>query len=229
MTIQAVVFDLDGVIIDSEQLWHDVRRDFALAHGGSWDDDDQPAMMGANSMQWAARMRDHNGINLTDYEIYEGIISALRDEYRRHLPVIPGALETIRALATQYRLGVASSSPLELIEYVLELAGVRDCFGAVVSSDEVPVGKPAPDVYLEACRRLDTPPERAAAVEDSTNGLIAAKEAGLAVVAIPSPGYPPPPEVLALADVVLGSIRELVPEMVASLRKSAVSTTPRSM
>jgi len=217
------VFDLDGVIIDSEQLWHDVRREFALAHGGRWDDDDQLAMMGANSLQWAARMREHNGVNLTDQEIYEGIIAGLREAYARHLPLIPGAREVISALAPFYRLGVASSSPRELIEYVLELAGLRSCFFAVVSSDEVAVGKPAPDVYREACRRLSVSPSNAAAVEDSTSGIEAAARAGLAVIAIPNPSYPPSPEAVALARVVLRSITELSPALVASLAASRVA------
>lgn len=216
MHIQAVVFDLDGVIIDSESVWNEVRRNFALTHGGHWDERDQPAVMGANSMQWAARMREHNGVNLSDQEIYDGIVRGLREAYARHLPLIPGARETIATLAGGYRLAVASSSPRELIEYVLELADLKSCFSALVSSDEVPVGKPAPDVYLEACRRVGVSPLEAVAVEDSTSGIQAAAGAGLTVIAIPNPAYPPSGEALRLAHVVLDSIRKLTPDLIES-------------
>jgi HAD superfamily hydrolase (TIGR01509 family) len=218
MSIDTVIFDLDGVILDTEQEWNDVRHDFALAHGGHWGEHDQPALMGANSMQWAASMRENNGLDMSDQEIYEGIIGALRERYARHLPLIPGAREAIAALAPVYRLGVASSSPRELIEYALELAGLRACFGAVVSSDDVARGKPEPDVYLEACARLRTPPERAAAVEDSSSGIQAAASAGLAVIAVPNAEYPPSAEAIGTASVVLRSIAELDGAVISSLR-----------
>ena len=220
MSIDTVIFDLDGVIIDTEEEWSAVRHELAEAHGGHWNDEtDQAFLMGDNSMQWAARMREVNEVRLSDQEIYDGVVSGLRKRYARHLPVIPGAKEAIIALAEGYRLGVASSSPLELIEYALELAGVRGCFAAVVSSDEVARGKPEPFVYLEACARLGSSPARSAAVEDSTSGIQAAYKAGLAVIAVPHHIYPPSAEALALADVVLGFVGELAGGVVASLRR----------
>jgi HAD superfamily hydrolase (TIGR01509 family) len=220
MSIDTVIFDLDGVIIDTEEVWNDVRHDFAVAHGGHWSKEgDQPFVMGANSMQWAASMRENNGVDLSDQKIYDGIIGGLRERYAHHLPLISGAREAIAALAPEYRLGVASSSPRELIEYALDLAGLRGYFSAVVSSDDVAVGKPEPDVYREACARLDTSPERAAAVEDSSSGIQAASSAGLAVIAIPNLDFPPLAEAVDLADVVLGSIAELDGSVVASLRQ----------
>jgi HAD superfamily hydrolase (TIGR01509 family) len=219
MSIDTVIFDLDGVIIDTEHVWHTVRRDFALAHGGHWDERDQPAVMGANSMQWAAYMREHSGVDLSDQEIYDEVIGGLRERYARDLPLVPGAREAVLRLAKKYRLGVASSSPTELIEDALELAGLRPQFAAVVSSDEVAQGKPAPDVYLEACARLRSSPGCSAAVEDSSNGIKAASAAGLAVIAVPNPDFPPTVEAVGAADLVLGSIAELTAEVVASLRR----------
>ncbi len=169
-------------------------------------------------MQWAARMREHNGVDLSDQEIYDGIIGELCTRYARELPLIPGAREAIVGLSSEYRLGVASSSPGELIEYALDLAGLRRYFSVVVSSDEVARGKPEPDVYREACARLEVHPECAAAVEDSSSGLQAAHAAGLAVIAVPNPEYPPSAESLGLADVVLGGIGELTARIMASLR-----------
>ncbi len=221
MAIEAIVFDLDGVILDSEEVWNSVRKEFALAYGGRWDEFDQPAVMGANSMQWAAYMRETSGIPLSDEEIYAGIVQALKDEYARNLPLIPGAREVIEQLASYYRLGVASSSPRELIQHALELAGLTRHFSALVSSDEVPVGKPAPDVYLEACRRLEASPQQAVAVEDSSNGIASAAAAGLVVVAVPNCVYPPAPERLRLARVVLGNVSELSPGLIASLSGSS--------
>jgi HAD superfamily hydrolase (TIGR01509 family) len=225
VSIDTVIFDLDGVIIASEEVWNSVRHDFAEAKGGHWSlVTDQPFVMGVNSMQWAALMRENNGVDLSDKEIYDGIIAGLRERYSHHLPVIPGAFETVAGLAQHYSLGVASSSPLEIIEYALELAGLRQFFGAVVSSDEVPRGKPEPDVYREACTRLGTSPERAAAVEDSASGIQAAFSAGLAVIAIPNPDFPPSAEAVSLADVVLGSIGELNRAVVASLGEKTEET-----
>jgi HAD superfamily hydrolase (TIGR01509 family) len=210
MSIDTIVFDMDGVIIDTEEVWSSVRHDFAVAHGGHWTPEiDQPKVMGANSMQWAASMRDNNGLDLAIEDIYGGVVAELKRRFADHLEVIAGAPEAIARLARAYKLGVASSSPLELIEYALELAGLRGHFAELISSDDVGKGKPEPDVYLEACRRLGTAPARAAAVEDSSNGLKAAHAAGLMVIAIPHPAFPASAEALALADVRLPSIIEL--------------------
>lgn len=217
MSIETVIFDLDGVIIETEQVWHAVRRDFALAHGGRWDYRDQPAVMGANSLQWAAYMREKSGVQLTDQKIYDEIVQKLRERYANDLPLVPGAPEAVAGLALKYRLGVASSSPRELIEYALTLAGLRGFFDAVVSSDEVSRGKPAPDVYLRACALLRTHPCLAVAVEDSSSGIQSAAAAGLAVIAIPNTAFPPSSETVGLADMVLGSIAELTVEMVSSI------------
>jgi HAD superfamily hydrolase (TIGR01509 family) len=221
LSIDTVIFDMDGVILDTEQVWNAVRHDFAVTHGGRWSKDDQRAVMGANSLQWAAYMRKRCGVDLQDGEIYSGVVRELREAYARDLPLIAGGREAVEGLARAYRLGVASSSPRELIEYALGLAGLGGLFAAVVSSDEVSRGKPEPDVYREACARLGAAPRRSAAVEDSSNGIQAAAGAGLAVVAIPNRAFPPSGAAIQSADVVLGSIVELTPAVVASIRREA--------
>lgn len=222
MSVDTVVFDMDGVILDTEEVWHAVRRDYAVAHGGRWSEEDQRAVMGANSKQWSTYMREKCGVTQTEGDIYTGVVRALRASYARNLPLCPGAVDVVGKLAPHYRMGVASSSPLELIEYALDLAGLRECFAALVSSDDVAHGKPEPDVYLEACSRLGSSPDRAVAIEDSTNGILSAARAGLAVVAVPNGLFPPEVRALDRADLVLTSISELAPQTVARVRQEGV-------
>ena len=217
MTISAVVFDLDGVIIDSERVWHEVRRDFATAHGGRWTEADQRAVMGDNSWQWAHHIRTAGGVGLPERSIIAGVVALLTARYRERLPLIEGAREAVLGLAHSYRLGLASSAPPEVIRFVLHAGGLAGVFSAWLSSDDVARGKPAPDAYLAICDRLWAEPRAAVAVEDSTNGLLAARNAGLAVIAAPNPSYPPAAEGLEVADLVVGSIADLTPEVVASL------------
>lgn len=219
MGIETIIFDMDGVILDSESVWNQVRRDFVLEHGGRWTDEDQKAVMGANSRQWSEHIRDNCGVQMAPADIHAGVVSGLRAAYRRHLPLIEGAAEAVRSLGTVYVMGLASSSPLELVEYALDLAGLRDDFAVLVSSDDVPRGKPEPDVYLEACRRLGCTPGCSAAVEDSTNGIRAAVAAGLFVIAVPNAAFPPAPEAVDSAGAVLGSVAELTPELMRSLTR----------
>jgi HAD superfamily hydrolase (TIGR01509 family) len=212
--IDAVVFDLDGVVVDTEQVWDEVREQLARERGGRWHPGAQAAMMGMSSPEWSAYMHDEIGLADTPAEINDEVVQRMLERYRAQLPLIPGAVEAVRRIGAAFRLGVASSSNRPLIEAVLEGAGITDLFEAVVSSEEVARGKPAPDVYLEAARRLGVEPAQAAAVEDSANGIRAAHAAGMRVLALPNQHYPPPPEALALADVVVGSADELTPELV---------------
>jgi HAD superfamily hydrolase (TIGR01509 family) len=213
--IEAVVFDLDGVLVDSEHVWDEVREDLARERGGHWHDRAQADMMGMSSAEWSRYMHDVIGLTDTPEAINDEVVRRLLARYREHLPLLPGALEAVRRLAERWPLGLASSSNRPVIDAFLDKAGVRDLFAATVSSEEVGRGKPAPDVFLEAARRLEVPPERAAAIEDSANGLRAAAAANMHVVAVPNAHYPPPADALALADVVLDSLSELVPDVVA--------------
>ena len=207
--IDAVVFDLDGVLIQSEEVWDDVRERFVRERGGRYDAEIQRAMMGMSSPEWSRYLHEHAGVPDEPDAINAEVVRRLLSAYHDRLPLIPGALDAVRRLADRFPLGIASSSNRELIDAVLEAAGLAPLFAATVSSEEVAHGKPEPDVYLEAARRLGVAPERCAAVEDSHGGIRSAKNAGMRVVAIPNPSYPPDDEALALADVIIGSLDEL--------------------
>jgi HAD superfamily hydrolase (TIGR01509 family) len=215
VSVAAVVFDLDGVLVDSEQVWDDARRELAAERGGIWTGDATRAMMGMSSLEWSRYMHDELGVDLEPAEISAAVVEKLERLYRRELPLLPGAREAVRALGERWPLGLASSSNREIIDLVLELSGLADAFAATVSSEEVARGKPAPDVYLEAARRLSVPASECAAVEDSTNGLRAAAAAGTTVIALPNPTFPPANDALRLADAVVHSLDELRPTLPA--------------
>jgi HAD superfamily hydrolase (TIGR01509 family) len=212
--IDGVVFDLDGVLLDSEQVWDSVREELVLERGGRWHDQAQRDMMGMSSLEWSRYLHDELGVPDPPEELSAEVVRRLESRYREHLPVLPGAREAVERLAARWPLALASSSNRELIDLALELLGVRHLFAATVSSEEVARGKPAPDVYLEAALRLGVDPVRAAAIEDSHNGIRAAKAAGMRVIAIPNEHFPPDEEALAQADVVLDSLAELTPAKV---------------
>jgi len=212
--IEAVVFDLDGVLLDSEHVWDEVREQLVKEHGGRWHDGAQRDMMGMSSLEWSRYMHDRLGVPEPPVEISAEVVRRLEAVYREHLPAVPGASEAVVRLAARWPLGLASSSNRELIELALELLGVAHLFQATVSSEEVARGKPAPDVYLEAARRLAVDPARAAAVEDSHNGILSANAAGMRVLAIPNRRFPPGEDALAQADAVLDSLAELTADAV---------------
>ena len=207
--IEAVVFDLDGVILETEEVWDEVREELARERGGRYDERAQRAMMGMSSREWSRFMHDELGVPDPPEEISAEVVRRMIARYRERLPLIPGAREAVERLASPWPLAVASSSNRELIDAALELSGLAPFFRVTVSSEEVARGKPAPDVYLEAARQLEVEAERCAAVEDSQNGIRSARAAGMRVIAIPNPSFPPDAEALEHADVVLGSIEEL--------------------
>ena len=214
--IDAVVFDLDGVIIDSEQLWDEVREGLARERGGRWSKQAQADLMGMSSTEWSRYMHEVVGLPEPPDEINREVVRRMLVRYSEHLPLIDGAVEAVKRVSAHWPLGVASSSNRELIDQVLELSGLAPYFKVTVSSEEVERGKPAPDVYLEAAHRLGFEPSRSAAIEDSANGIRSAHAAGMHVVAIPNRAFPPPPDVLALATVVLESIKKLDPDVVTA-------------
>ncbi|AEV87530.1 HAD family hydrolase [Actinoplanes sp. SE50] len=216
--IEAVVFDLDGVIIDTEEVWEEVRRGYVAEHGRAFLPDSQDRMMGMSTAEWSAHLADEVGVPLPASRVADDVLGRMAERYRAELPLIPGAVETVRALGARFRLALASSSARILIDQVLATAGLTGEFEVTLSTEEVPRGKPAPDVYLAAVARLGLTPEVCAAVEDSSNGLRAAGAAGLAVVAVPHGVYPAAPDALAQAALVVTKVTEVTPEAVAALR-----------
>jgi len=214
MAIDGVIFDLDGVLVDSEPLWEDVRHRFSLTHGGRWEADAQRTMMGMSSGEWAEFMRTRLDVALPEREIVARVVDDMAARYRDGVPLLPGAVDAVRRIAARWPLGLASSANRPLIDIVLAATGLDVYFAATVSSEEVPRGKPAPDVYLEVSRRLGIDPTHGAAIEDSTNGLLSALAAGLRVVAVPRAGFPPDPGVLARADAAIPDLEALTVEVV---------------
>ncbi len=212
--IDAVVFDLDGVLIQTEEIWDEARGEYILEAGGRYDAEAQRAMMGMSSREWAHYIHEDLGVPHPPDRVNADVVELMAERYRQELPLIDGAVEAVERLAARWPLAVASSSNRPLIDLVLELSGLGRHFTATVSSEEVPRGKPAPDVYLEACRRLGADPAHAAAVEDSHAGIASARAAGMRVIAVPNPAFPPGDEALAQADLVLESLARLTPTAV---------------
>jgi HAD superfamily hydrolase (TIGR01509 family) len=212
--VDAVIFDLDGVLVDSEPSWSEVRRRFVLAEGGRWPEGAAESMQGMATLEWSAYLHDELGVRLPPEEIAEHVIDAMADGYAEAPPLLPGAVAAVRRMGERWPLGLASSSPARLIARVLAAAGIDGEFAVTLSTEEVGPGKPAPDVYLTVAERMGVAPERCVAIEDSTNGLRAARAAGMRVIAVPTASYPPDPAVLAHADAVLRSLDELTPTVV---------------
>ncbi len=210
--IEAVVFDLDGVIVDSEQVWDEVRERYTRETGGSYTEQATREMMGMSSSEWSRYMAMELGVPGTPAEINAAIVERMLERYGAAPPLVPGAVDAVRRVASRFPLAIASSSNPELIDVVVAATGLGDVFEVRVSSQEVARGKPAPDVYLEAARRLGVGAARCGAVEDSHNGIRSAKAAGMRVVAVPNPHFPPDEEAMAQADVVLASVADLTAE-----------------
>ncbi len=215
--MRAVLFDLDGVLIDSEPVWERVRRAFVEGRGGRWSSDLQRRMMGVNTAVWSSALSEQLRGSLSPGAAAEMVIAEMASEYERRPPEIDGVAAAVRRLAARFRLGLASGSPNTLIVLALRLAGLEDCFDAALSADEVDRGKPAPDAYLELARRMGLDPAECVAVEDSTNGLRSAIAARMRVVAIPRGPHVPDEATLAATEAVLADITALTPELLLSL------------
>jgi HAD superfamily hydrolase (TIGR01509 family) len=215
--IEAVVFDLDGVLVDSEPVWEQVRRGLVAERGGHWAPDAQRRLMGMSTPEWAAYLSEDLGVGLPPDQVATVVVDRMAARYAEHVPFMDGAVDAVHRIAARWPLAVASSAPAVLIETVLQSAGLRSCFSLVMSTEQVAHGKPAPDIYLAVAAELGFPPAGCAAVEDSSNGLRSAAAAGLHVIAIPQPRYPPDPDALALASLALPSLAGLTVAAVRGL------------
>ena len=213
----AVIFDLDGVLIDSEPIWEQVRRQYVAERGGRWRPDSQQRLMGMSTQEWSTYLATDLGVDVPPDRIAREVVERVAQRYEADLPLMPGAVEAVHRLAACWPLGLASSASRPLIDLVLARTGMTSLFEVTVSTEEVKQGKPAPDVYLTVVKRLAVAPAQAVAVEDSSNGLRSASAAGLLVVAVPHPRYPPAPDALAHADLVLRSLDDLRPEALEKL------------
>ena len=209
------MFDLDGVLVDSEERWDAAREGLVRERGGTWTEGATRDMMGMSAPEWSAYLRESLGVPMEASEINREVVARMLEGYRQSLPLLPGADAAVRGLAARWPLGLASSANREVIEAVLEQTGWP--FEAVVSSEEVPRGKPAPDVYLEAARQLGVEAARCAAIEDSSNGLRSAAAAGMVVVAVPNRAFPPDEDALELAAVRARTAGDITPALIESL------------
>jgi HAD superfamily hydrolase (TIGR01509 family) len=219
--IEAVIFDLDGVLVDSEPVWEQVRRRYVADHGGTWQPDTQSRLMGMSTGEWARYLSGELGVDRPAEKVADEVVAEMVRRYDAELPLMPGAVDAVRRMAARWRLGLASSSPSRLIDRVLEDAGLTGVFEATLSTEDLARGKPDPDVYLSVARQLRLAPQVCAAIEDSSNGLRSAAAAGMAVIAVPHPAYPPRPEALALARLTIGDLAGLTVARVAALALSA--------
>jgi HAD superfamily hydrolase (TIGR01509 family) len=209
-----VIFDLDGVIVDSEPVWEDVRRAYVADHGGTWQPDSQRRLMGMSTAEWARYLSDELGVGVPAEQVATEVVDQMAARYREHLPLIPGADEAVRRLAARWKLGIASSSPQHLIGPTLAAAGLTGYFRAAMSTERVPHGKPSPDVYLAVAQLLNAAPARTVAIEDSSNGVRSAHNAGMAVIAIPHERYPLDDDARRRPALTLKSIDELTEQAV---------------
>jgi HAD superfamily hydrolase (TIGR01509 family) len=213
----AVIFDMDGVLIDSEPIWEEVRRGVVAEFGGRWLGEAQTALMGMSTPEWAAYLSEDLGVGKPPDEVAQIVITKMVERYEQHLPVLPGADEAVRRCAGRWPLGLASSSPRQLIDAVLRTAGWTDLFAVTVSTEELDRGKPAPDVYLAAARALGAEPAACVAIEDSSNGMRSATAAGLVLVAAPRPEYPPAEDAVAAAALILDDLAGLTEDALDAL------------
>jgi HAD superfamily hydrolase (TIGR01509 family) len=218
--VEAVVFDMDGVLVDSEELWDDVRRGLAADAGRVWPDGATRAMQGMSTPEWSRYLSETVGIPGAPADLAETVISRMAGHYGQGLPLLPGAAEVVARLAARWPLGLASSSPRRLIDAVLDAAGLTALFDTTVSTEEVTAGKPSPVVYQVVTQRLGTSPARTVAIEDSSNGLRSAAAAGLVVVAVPHAAFPPADDALALAHTRVQRLTDVTPALLETLGRS---------
>lgn len=219
--IEAIIFDLDGLLVDSERYWNQARAAMAAEQDVAWNADDHRVCMGVNTRTWANYMIQRLALDLSPEQVEAHIIGAMVELYTRQIPYLPGAIEAVDLATRHYRVGLASGSPRVLIDIVTNDVAMRGKFLAIVCADEMPRGKPAPDVYLQAAHLLDVEPARCVCLEDSANGILSGKNADMKVIAVPDARYAPPAlEVVKQANRVLASLRDFNLDVIRSLENA---------
>lgn len=216
MQPEAIIFDLDGTLTDTEAVWDEVRRGLAAEAGLPWPEGTTQAMMGMSTAEWARYLVEVVGLPMTPEDAARVTIATMAERHEEDLKVLPGAVAAVRRMAEHFPLALASSSPRQLIESAVHALGLEDVFGVRVSTEEVASGKPAPDGFLRAAELLGVAAGRCVAVEDSTNGIRSALNAGMRVVAVPPHFHPPAAELLAHTRV-LESLEDLTLEVIEEL------------
>ena len=217
MPIEAIIYDMDGVLVDSEVYWDKSRVEFARDRGKTWTDEFQRLAMGRSTVGWAGVMREKLALDETIDDIIAEMKARVIAHYEERMPARPGALESVSHMRQHFRVGLASGSPTEIIKAVLSITGLDQIFEVMIYGDEVPRGKPAPDIYLEALQALGVSPAASLGIEDSANGLRSLKAAGMFAVAAPSPGFPLPPDALALADAHITTLEDFTVDLVRDI------------
>jgi len=220
MPIKAVIFDMDGVLVDSEVYWLKSREEFARDLGKVWTDADQRMAMGRSTIEWAHVMKERLALGWSLERIMDDVMARVMAHFEERLPTRPGAIEAVHLAASQYRVALASGSPTKIIQHVMQLTGLDQIFEFMVYGDDIPNGKPAPDIYIEAMRLLGVSPAESVGIEDSGNGLRSLKAAGMHIIAAPSPAFPLSDELLQLADVKIDSLEAFSLELLAAFDKS---------
>lgn len=215
--IQAIIFDMDGLLIDSEPVWDKARSIMAAEIGIDWNTDDHKAVMGVSTKEWVAYMINRLRLTLSPTEVEFHIIDQMVELYKMRIPYLPGAVDAVALADAHFPVGLASGSPRCLIETVTEDDALKGRFQCILSGDQVEHGKPSPDVYLETARQMKVRPEACVCLEDSGNGILAGKNAGMKVIAVPDPRFPPDAQKLQLADVVLSSLQEFSLETINNI------------
>jgi HAD superfamily hydrolase (TIGR01509 family) len=215
--IKAIIFDMDGLLVDSEPYWDRARQKMAAWAGKTWNEDDHKAVMGTSTQEWVAYMTERLELTLSPQEVQDQIVENLLELYREKIPFLPGAVEAVNLAARHFPTALASGAHPSLIDAVTHDPRMVGKFQFIVSADEIGVGKPAPDIYLEAARRLGVRPEDCLCLEDSGNGILSGKRAGMKVVAVPDPRFPPKREILAQADLVLNSLADFSLDVINQL------------
>jgi len=208
--IQAVIFDMDGLLVDSEPVWFEARRELLSHFGKSWTDADQERLMGVRTSVWVDYVTEKLDGAMRSDEVLSQTIEIMAQAYKGgNVPILPGAGEALEHCAGKYRVGLASGSPKLLIEAALTGADWFRFFEQIVSSDKCAHGKPEPDVYLEIMGRMVLDPKTTAVVEDSVAGVLAGIAAKAKVVAVPRGFTPSDDAALTQANERLESLHEL--------------------